>query len=96
VSTATCELPQPAIQTTADTISHEVCCVDEQKTTGRIAMCGQPISDGELEDGVPDCMVCLDLIDQWAENADRYGEDPQKPGDDPCRCCPRRFREGLA
>lgn len=95
VSTATCELPQSVQTGTAD-ISHEVCCIDERKTTGRIAMCGQPLDDGEPEAGVPDCAVCFDLVEQWAQNTDRYGKDPQAPGDDPCRCCPRRFQELLA
>lgn len=94
MSVATCELPQTT-QAAANDISHEVCCTDEQKGSDRISVCGQPIPDGELVSGAPDCMVCLDLLDQWAESADRYGEDPQAPDDDPCRCCPRRLQEGL-
>lgn len=85
--------PHPVV-TDDDVITHEVCCLDEEKDACRISMCGYPIPDGEvLEDDSPSCAVCLDLIDQWAHYADEYGEDPTGPDDDPCRCCPRRFFE---
>lgn len=73
--------------------SHEVCCIDEKLPTGRISMCGVPLEDGDLDEDVPSCLVCQDLLEQWAFNADTYGEDPQ-PGDAPCRLCPRRNRGG--
>lgn len=73
--------------------THEVCCIDETLPTGRISMCGVPIEDGELDEDVPSCLVCQDLLEQWAISADTYGEDPQ-PGDAPCRLCPRRNRGG--
>jgi hypothetical protein len=90
------ELPQTSDETLADDISHELCCTDEQKSSDRISMCGLALSDDYCDIDVPSCTVCRDLIEQWAENVDLYGEDPQAPRDAPCRCCPRRFREGSA
>lgn len=91
--TAIQELPQAGPRAAVKDISHEVCCTDENKATDRISMCGLPISDEDCDSGPPSCTVCFDLIEQWALNVDRYGEDPQLPGDSPCRCCPRRFKE---
>jgi hypothetical protein len=56
----------------------------------------ETLADDISDIDVPSCTVCRDLIEQWAENVDLYGEDPQAPRDAPCRCCPRRFREGSA
>lgn len=87
----TAPLATPTRQTQDTDITHEVCCTDEQATTGRISMCGLPIDDGELlDEDAPSCAVCLDLIEQWAHNADTHREDPHRPGDAPCRLCPRR------
>lgn len=93
--TAVQELPQADPHAAVDDISHEVCCTDEQKVADRISMCGLPISGKNCNSGPPSCTVCFDLTEQWALDADRYGEDPQLPGDAPCRCCPRRFHERL-
>lgn len=74
--------------------THEVCCIDETLPTGRISMCGAPIEDGELDEDVPSCLVCQDLIEQWALLADTGMEQPRWPGDAPCRLCPRSNRGG--
>lgn len=93
IETAVRELPQATVEAGAGDISHEICCIDEQKATGRISMCGLPLSDDEPDDDELSCAVCLDLIEEWVRNVDLYGEDPQAPNDVPCRCCPRRFQE---
>lgn len=74
-------------------ISHEVCCLDEDRETNAISLCGLTLPDGETEDGEPTCVVCQDLIDKWAEYGDFYQEDPNEPVTEPCRVCPRRDRE---
>lgn len=65
-------------------LSHEVCCADEQRPSGRIAMCGVPLEDGPLDEDTPSCVVCQDLVERWARDADTYGDQV------PCRLCPRR------
>lgn len=87
--------PVPVLQLLNTEASHEVCCIDEKTTHGRITMCGLPIPDGEdLGGDVPTCVVCQDLLERWAHNADIYGEDPLCPDDPPCRACPRRAGDG--
>lgn len=80
---------------TADSdITHEICCLDEDKETGCITMCGLALPDEDdsaLSDSVdPTCAVCFELVERWAEYGDLYGDDVREPITEPCRVCPRR------
>lgn len=71
--------------------THEACCTDETKHTDQISMCGTPIPPHtDLDADAPNCTVCLDLLDQWARNADTHGEALTGI---PCHLCPRRFQD---
>lgn len=76
------EQPQTAPQG-SDELEHIVCCVDDDTT-----MCGLTIG-GEVGDKEPTCVVCADLLDRREYYADLLNEDPQEPGDKPCRVCPK-------
>lgn len=88
------ELPQTAPSGIGSDITHEACCLDEEKTSARMSMRGLNLPDGVLDADTPDCVVCQSLLEQWAHYADVHGEDPHRPGDAPCRLCPRLPREG--
>ena len=82
------EQPQTQPSHGADDITHEVCCLDEDKPDGRISMCGVDLADAELT-----CVVCNDLLEGWNRWAGRQEEVDPYAGDAPCSVCPKRRRE---
>ena len=64
---------------------HESCCVDPD-----LAMCGSP-AGGALA-RTADCVVCVDLLRQWAQSATTApaGTDPTTR----CRFCPKPTEAG--
>lgn len=87
MSLKTLPVPAPSMDGT-DEASHEICCVDPT-----IGMCGLPLDDSPITSGLPSCVVCLSLLDAWAANADAHGDFSKNPGDPPCPCCPKRWKD---
>lgn len=88
MSAAIHQIPEtaPSRAGNAADLNHEICCVDQD-----LAMCGTDITGADWTALDPlTCVVCADLLEQWAQHADRFGDDLEKPGARSCRFCPKR------
>jgi hypothetical protein len=90
------EQPQTVPQDGGDDLEHVVCCIDDNTTMCGLTIEGDVNEVDEFDDSESWCLVCTDLAKQQEYYADLFGEDPQLPGDVPCRVCPKRRRDGAS